>query len=235
MRRFIIFPFLFLSFVFQGKPSADIVYSFVNYEKHFAGTKGAFVIHDVLKDLTVRNDEKQAEARYSPCSTFDIVVALAGVQSGAVKDQTALSTAMKKNDDSYFQGIAASVGAEKMQSFVNRVGYGNKDLSGGTPLISPNEQITFLTKLYTNQLSVDPNTLQVVRSVLVKNNNPSKIFSGRSGACRTGDTNVAWFVGHLKTRQGEYVFATSMEGGLEVRADRAEAVTRSILEEMKLL
>lgn len=235
MRRFIVLAFLVYTLGFPEKPSADIVHSFVNYNKHFAGTKGTFVILDILKNLTVRNDEKQAAVRYSPCSTFDIVVALAGVQSGAVKDQSTLSTAMKKNDTSYFQTIAAVVGAEKMQSFVDSVGYGNKELSGGSTLISPDEQVTFLTKLYTNQLTVDPSTLQVVRSALVKNSNPSKTFSGRSGACRTADTNVAWFVGHLKTRQGEYVFATSMEGGVEVRADRAEAVTRSILEEMQLL
>lgn len=243
MSRFIVFAFLILAFVFQGRPSADIVYSYVNYDKYFAGTKGAFVIHDIPKNLTVRNNEQQSAIRYSPCSTFDIFNALAAIQSGVLKDQNSLAPAMKQTGGSYFQEVAASVGDQKMGSYLNSAGYGNKDLSGGirnfwmnsSLQISPNEQVVFLSKLYTNQLNFEPNALQAVRSILVKKSNFIRTFSGRSGACRSGSTNVAWFVGHLKSKQGEYVFATSMEGGSELRADRAEAVTRSILEEMKLL
>lgn len=243
MRRFIVFAFLILAFGFQGRPSADIVYSYVNYDKYFAGVRGAFVIHDIQKNLTVRNNEEQSAKRYSPCSTFDIFSALAGLQSGIWKDQNSLAAVMKRTADPYFQEVAANIGDEKMQSFLNSAGYGNKDLSGGirnfwmnsSLQISPNEQVIFLSKLYTNQLNFEPNALQAVRSILVKKSNFIRTFSGRSGACRSGDANVAWFLGYLKTKQGEYVFATSMESSLEVRAERAEAVTRSILEEMKLL
>jgi beta-lactamase class D len=77
--------------------------------------------------------------------------------------------------------------------------------------------------------------VEAVRGALVRSSRSGKIFSGHGGVCRSGDKNLAWFVGHLKTRDGEYVFATNMESGPEIKAERAEAVTRSILEEMNLL
>jgi beta-lactamase class D len=253
---------LVILLLFQSRSPADTVFSFINFKKFFVGLTGAFVLQDVQKDLTVRNDEAEAAKRFSPCSTFDILLALSGLQSGILKDQhttlslrgtessgsasarqETLESALQASGATFFDELARRIGPQKLEEFVRKTSYGNAKVQqtgaefwrDGPLLISADEQVKFLTRLYRDQLPFDATATEIVKNLIVKSGKGGKIFSGRSGDCNSENVHVAWFVGHLKTTKGEYVFATILEGGSDLIGQKAEAITRSILQEMKLL
>jgi beta-lactamase class D len=241
----------------QLRSPADTVFSYINFQKFFKGLTGGFVLQDLQKDLTVRYNEAEAGKRFSPCSTFDILLALSALQTGILKDQqTPLSSESPSasreslelalqhgSGPSFFDELARRLGPQKLAEFVRRSSYGNAKVDQGSGefwrngplLISADEQVKFLTRLYRDQLPFQPRVSAIVKNLIVKSDKAGKIFSGRSSDCNSENVHVAWFVGHLKSKQGEYVFATTLEGGSDLNGEKAEGITRSILQEMKLL
>lgn len=244
MSKLRILGILGILLLFQLRLPADTVFSYINFKKFFLGLTGAFVLQDLQKDLTVRYNEAEAAKPFSPCSTFDILLALSGFQSGILKDQEkTLESALHGTESTFFDELAGKIGAEKLEEFVRKSSYGNAKVEpagsefwrNGSLLISADEQVKFLTRLYRNQLPFDATGTEIVKNLMVKSNKAGKIFSGQSSDCNSGNVHVAWFVGHLKTMKGEYVFATILEGGSDLKGGKAETITREILQEMKLL
>lgn len=144
-----------------------------------------FIVKDAEKYLI--QEGNSCDTRYSPASTFKIPLALMGYESKILKDEnhpiwkskepitylqdywsgekTPLSW-MKYSIVWYSQILTTKLGMKNFQIYVDKLDYGNKDLSG-TPgkndgltgawlsnslLISPVEQINFIEKLAKNQL-----------------------------------------------------------------------------------
>jgi len=71
----------------------------------------------------------------------------------------------------YYREIALRAGAERMQEFVRRFEYGNRNASGrvdnfwldGTLAISADEQVEFLRRLYAGQLPVSRRSTDIVK------------------------------------------------------------------------
>ena len=71
-----------------------------------------------------------------------------------------LASATRESVVWYFQELAARIGPERMQEYIDKIGYGNKDISGGLTTfwlgsslqISALEQVDLLNKLYSGQL-----------------------------------------------------------------------------------
>lgn len=130
---------------------------------------------------------KNCNIRYSPASTFKIALAAIGYDSGILKDanrpilkpqkpvtflsdywsgEKTPSDWMKYSVVWYSQSITEKLGMDKFQNYVDKLNYGNKDLSGNiglndgltqswlssSLLISPSEQISFIEKLAKNEL-----------------------------------------------------------------------------------
>jgi bla regulator protein blaR1 len=208
-----------------------------------AGYDACFVLYDAREDRTLRVNEAECRRPLSPCSTFKIFNSLAGLQSGVLKDETTrfawdhtpqpipawekdhtLATAVRDSVVWYFQRVAAGVGEKPMQGYLDAVGYGNRDLSGGLTRfwlgsslkISPDEQVAFLRRLYRNHLPFDRRNVEIVQRVLVQEEKDGVVFSGKTGSCDAGgDQRVGWFVGRQASPTREYVFATRI-----VAADR---------------
>ncbi len=80
----------------------------------------------------------------------------------------------------YSQNLTKKLGTKKFQSYVNKFDYGNRDLSGNiglndglsqswlssSLLISPNEQLSFITKLAKNQLPVTQLAQEKTKNIL---------------------------------------------------------------------
>lgn len=131
-----------------------------------------------------------------------------------------------------------------MQRFLDRFEYGNKDIAAGIDKfwlsssleISANEQITFLSKLYLDELPVDPRAMAVVRRILVLESTPKSVLSGKTGSGIFEDgTRIGWFVGHIEIGGTAYVFATNLHRGKgDLTGARARAISKSILRELGL-
>lgn len=231
---------------------------------HFRGfDDGCFVMMDLKTGTITRYNARRCAQPIAPCSTFKIFNSLVGLQTGVLRDENTtfkwdstpqrlkeweqdltLAAAVKYSAVWYFQKVAAQVGPVRMQHYLDTVGYGNRDISGGitrfwlnTSLrISADDQVGFLARLYANRLPFDNRVMEVVRKVLVLRSEKGMVFSGKTGSAESTDSTFGWFVGHLTARNGhEYVFATNIQAKEGAFGPVARGVTEDILEELGLM
>jgi beta-lactamase class D len=141
-----------------------------------------------LADGRVLHRSGPCATRFSPCSTFKIPLALMGYDAGILKDahhpawpyRPAVDHAGREEEKHatdptrweavsvvwYSQEITRRLGAMKFKAYVDRFGYGNRDLRGnpgkhdgltqawlGSSLtISPDEQVGFLRRMLGHRL-----------------------------------------------------------------------------------
>ena len=268
------FCLLFIGSVAHTAESAENPSSIV--ERLFAeageeGYEGCFLVTDLEGNIAYRSGEACAE-RFPPCSTFKIPNSLISLETGVIgptdvlkwdgKDQPYkvwekdhhLQSAISSSVVWFYQELARRVGEERMQNFVDRFEYGNRDLSGGidrfwlgsTLEISADEQIRFLSRLYRDQLPISQDHVRTVRKILfykgnekatsgedARGNDTSWALSAKTGSCRLAETTLGWWVGHVKQGDVERLFVTRITGsGAEGR--EARELTRSLLADADL-
>ncbi len=204
------------------------------------------------KDL-IREGAPGCEAEaLSPCSTYKVPHALIGLDAGVLSGPGAtyawdgsdqyfdswerdhdLGSALEHSVVWYFQRLAADLGEERTQAYLDRLDYGNRDLSGGLTTywldssltVSVDQQLAFLEQLYRDALPVSPGAMATVRELIVYEQGPGWAVSGKTGTCRPDDApGHGWYVGHLRSAERELVFASWQRGdgdpgGRDVRHD----------------
>jgi beta-lactamase class D len=239
-----------------------------DFSSHFGGLNGAFVLFDNSTNTYVRYNPEQCRKRFSPASTFKIPNSLIGLETGVIPDQHFiiswdsvqrgvpqwnrdhdLQSAIKYSVVWYYQELARRVGPERMKSHLGEMGYGNMDNSGGvdafwlggTLLISADEQIIFLRKLYENRLPFSRRPMDIVKEILVLENTEQYILRAKTGMTDfPGGMFIGWFVGYLERNGNVYFFAMNIvtdspDRDFErIKAGRKE-ITKSILHELGLM
>jgi beta-lactamase class D len=222
-----------------------------------------------------RSPSAVCDLRVTPASTFKIPHALAALDSGVAertdhriefaggespfpswqRDHT-LASAMRHSVVWYFQRIAERLGMERERRYLERFEYGNADPSsglttfwlGGSLLISPEEQLRFLRRLYLGELPASPEAMEGVRRILVQPPNvvtsalgetplsspwpEGAVVSAKTGRARDhGGSEVRWLVGHVRRGEREWVFVSCVVGGVDLPANAAiELAGRSLHE-----
>ncbi|MBX9697520.1 MAG: class D beta-lactamase, partial [Alphaproteobacteria bacterium] len=158
-----------------------------------------------------------ADTLRSPCSTFKIVIALMGYDAGIIEDEDHPKLPYKntypKYVDSwkqphtprlwfinsclwYSQFITHRLGLKKMKAYLNRLNYGNQDLSGtkgknnaltsswisSSLEISPRAQLNFIEHLFNETLPFSPLSQKRTKAILV----PEKLPNGWTLHFKTG-------------------------------------------------
>ena len=225
------------------------------------GLDASMVLYDMSRDQYWRYNRERCGLRLPPCSTFKIFNALVGLETGVLADQGTrftwdgrvhwnkgwnrdhdLASAVKHSVVWYFQEVAKGVGKVTMQGYLDRVGYGNRDLSAGIDrfwlgsslTISADEQVTFLASLYRNELPFSVHAMEATRAVLVYQERPAAVLSGKTGSNFRDDSYVlGWYVGHLISPRGEFVFALNLEGP-GAKGPTARKIILRLLEQLGL-
>jgi beta-lactamase class D len=255
---------LFANLIALGQPT-EIVQDF---NARFGQLSGAFVLLDVSGNRFIRHNPRQCSQRFSPASTFKIPNSLIGLETGVITDKNfvipwdgvrrgnpewnrdhTLESAVRFSVVPYFQELARRVGPERMKRWIDSLGYGNRDISGGidrfwlgsTLAISANEQIDLLRRLQSGNLPFGQRNIDIVREILILARGSDYVLRGKTGfADSPGNKAVGWFVGYLEREGKVYLFATN------ITTDNAERdgakifelrkpVTRSILQDLGLL
>ena len=155
-----------------------------------------------------------------------------------------LKTAIRDSVVWYYQELARRVGKEKMQQYVDAVGYGNKDISGkidsfwldGGLRISANEQVEFLKRLYANQLPFSQRSMKIVKEIIVLEKAKDYQLSGKTGSVQRAGTKEGWFVGYVEEKGDVYFFATNIENQkLDASGVKAQEISQNILQSLGLL
>ncbi len=244
-------------------PTVEIYPEWEHYYSE-AGLTGTFVLYDLKNNRYLRYNPDRCSQRFLPASTFKIMNALVGLETGVIpdadyvipwdgtaspieswnKDHT-LRSAMKESVVWYYQELARQVGHDRMQTALNAVGYGNGDISGqqdtfwleGGLRISPDEQIAFLKRLYQNDLPFSQRTMDIVKEILIIEQTDNYTLRAKTGWVTRVPPQIGWYVGYLETADNVYFFANNYESatpGPDFGAAR-ESITRSILKELQLL
>ncbi len=215
-----------------------------------------FLLHEVGVGEVRREPSEVCGMRVSPQSTFKIPHALAALDAGVIgldsqfaydgssqpfeawrRDHT-LQSAMRFSVVWWFQRVAEKLGATREREYLRRLDYGNADPSsglttfwlGGSLVISPDEQLQFLLRLFANKLPVSQNAMSTVRAVLVQPHGMVVNASGEhtfgatwprdttlsaktgSGRDRSGQ-QVRWLAGHVSRGRRAWVFVSCVIGG----------------------
>lgn len=207
------------------------------FKKH--NTEGCFgLFNNGNGQFTIYNLPRYRDSSFLPASTFKIVNALVGLQTGAIANDSMIikwdGTARRAEWDKdlsmyqafrvssvpYFQEVARRVGKEKMQLWLDSIHYGNKKIAGpvdsfwlnNSLKITPDEQLGLVKRLYFNQLPFFKNYQMMVKNAMLFEDKPAYKLSYKTGLGRKPDgTLIAWVVGWIEENSRPYLFVLNME------------------------
>ena len=223
--------------------------------------EGAIVIADERQAehaLLVFGQERAAK-RYSPASTFKLPHTLFALDAGAVRDEFQvfrwdgvkrsfaghnqdqdLRSAMRNSAVWVYELFAKEIGEDNARRYLKQIDYGNADPStikgnywiDGNLEISAHEQISFLRKLYRNQLPFQVEHQRLVKYLMITEAGRNWILRAKTG----WEGRFGWWIGWVEWPTGPVFFALNID--TPNRTDdlfKREAIARAILRSIDAL
>lgn len=262
MRTNQFYAFYTLLAVFALASCQSIPVSNATINEAFAGREGAFVLMDCASGAT-REYRPDASARpLPPCSTFKICNTLVGLECEVIsspnemfyrwdgvarsipdwnRDLT-LKEAFQVSCVPGYQELARKIGKDRMQTWIETIGYGNRDTSAGldvfwlpapgrrTILITPREQAGLIRELVSGKLPFSPRSRGVLKEIMRAKETERGVLYGKtgSGTDATGTYVLGWYVGYVENGGKTYAFACAIQGDKMTGRD-ARAIIETIL------
>jgi beta-lactamase class D len=209
--------------------------------KKYGIDSASFELREHSKDRVMYYNKAAGNTRYSPASTFKIMACLIALETSVAPDETYIvkyngkpsgkpdwdkdmdmRQAFISSSEPYFKDLMSKVGIAEIQKYIDTVRYGNKKIgtdattfwTDGTLLITPDEQVGFMNKLYFDELPFSKRTMRIVRSIMLQETGKKYRAYYKSG---TGFTNNrtgmhSWLVGFVEDSSNHpYFFANHFE------------------------
>ncbi len=228
------------------------------------GVDGSIVIYDKNHDRFYEHNPSRNTTAFLPASTFKIFNALVSLETGVIPDDVAVLTwdgikrdipawnrdtnlrqAFKDSTVWFYQVLARKIGHQRMQQFIDRVGYGNRQIGTeekidrfwleGPLQITPKQEIEFLRQLEGNDLPFSERTLELVKDIMIVERTPTYTLRGKTGWANSVQPNIGWFVGYLQQNNHVYFFATNLTMSDSNDAPKRLEITRRSLKALGLL
>lgn len=251
--------FLFFAFFLLIISSCTLNNTKVNngLKKYFdsAHVDGSFsFLNNQIGDIVVYNMKLDTE-RLSAGTSFKILNTLIGVQTGKIvnentvmKDSSVdtsvtLKEAFNNSNTAFFQSLARKIGADTMKSWIDKISYGNKNITGPVDSfwmnnhlkISPDEQLGLMSRIYFEQLPFQKYAQQMVESLMLQEDNTLYKLSYTTGTGIDEKNNFfAWTLGWVEENRHIYFFVTyikSPEKNQDLKTTGIH-ISKSILKEM---
>lgn len=246
---------------YQWKSSSENI-SYIDLSAYFREYEGSFVLYDLKNNVWSIHDMEHAALRTAPESTYKIYNALFGLEEGVITpedsliawngeiypfeawntDQT-LQSAMNASVNWYFQSIDKQVGAKNLYNYIQKIGYGNENMSGDMSTywmesslkISPIEQVELLTKLHNNNFGFSSENIDAVKDAICLSSSDAGTLYGKTGTGRIDGQDVnGWFIGFVETEDNTYFFAANIRADNDATGSNATKITMSILSDMAI-
>lgn len=223
----------------------DIVKKEVDLSKFFEGIHGGAVFYNPREDKYLLYNSSLCEQETSPYSSFKIISTLIGLKYGVIESELSkmhytgalypleewnqdmtLQEAFQSSCVWYFRQIAEAVGADRMQTELDQLAYGNGDISewngsgmnpmqelngfwlGSTLKISPLRQVQVLASIVGGKSNFEDAHINTLKKIMfVADSGEQKIY-GKTGSGLDGQ---AWFVGFLEKNNDIEYFAIYLE------------------------
>lgn len=202
---------------------------------------GSIALYDSQDGILSCSDVARCQNAAIPASTFKIPNSMIALETGVVEGPDTMLPWDRKqyqvenwNQDLKFrdafrtscvpcyQAIARKVGEAGEREWVEKLGYGNRNIKGGVDgfwlwgelRISPVEQIDFLRRFDGNQLPISERTADIVRDMMALDVTETYVLRGKTGsALPPAEAMLAlWFVGWLELGERRVFFATLLDG-----------------------
>lgn len=203
------------------------------------------------------------KTRFIPASTFKIPHALFALDAGVVRDEFQvfpwdgvkrqfeswnrdqdLRSSMRASTVWVYQSFARQLGETREQEYLERIAYGNTDVSGGVDRfwldgglrISAPEQIVFLQRLHRNTLPFAVEHQRLVKDVMIVEAGRDWILRAKSGWAVDVEPQIGWYVGFVEWPDGPVFFALNIDmPGRAKDVAKREAIVRAVLRSIQAL
>ncbi|MFL5774058.1 MAG: penicillin-binding transpeptidase domain-containing protein [Flavisolibacter sp.] len=210
--------------------------------KYFHDNKaeGCFaLLNNGTGEFTVYNLERYRDSSFLPASTFKIVNALIGLQTGIIANDSmiikwdgvvrehpewnrdlSMYQAFRVSAVPYFQEVARRIGKDTMQFWLDSISYGTKKIIGpidsfwlnNTLKIKPDEEMGLVMKLYFNQLPFFRINQEIVKKDMLFEYRPEYKLSYKTGWWQKENGNqLGWVVGFIEENRHPYFFVLNLE------------------------
>lgn len=219
-----------------------------DWSEYFNGLNGAAVIYDAFnKRYTIYNRDLALNRR-SPCSTFKIVSSLIALEKGIIVPEESVRTwsgevfwnedwnrdidfseAFRTSCVWYYRQVADDIGKNMMQKELDRLQYGNCDISDwegrlntnnnnraltgfwieASLLISPKEQVEVMERIFGVNSDYSEKTQNELKQVMLVSEQERADISiyGKTGMGKAEGIVVdAWFTGFAESTEGNIYF-----------------------------
>ncbi|MES3008963.1 MAG: penicillin-binding transpeptidase domain-containing protein [Pseudomonadota bacterium] len=239
--RFFVLSLLFISHSVYSQSSTTTVKELPELRAivDATGFEGSVLIFDLQKGTYLAGHAERVDQAWLPASTFKIFSALAALETGVIADKNTvipwdgvqrsrpeinrdldLQSAFRLSAVPHFQQLVKSVGPERMQGFIDAVGYGNRDISGGIDTfwltgglrLSPRQQVDFLVRLYRNELPFSERSMTAVKEMMVNEEGDGYVLRAKTGwATLSNQDNTGWWAGWVEKDDHVYFFASLLQ------------------------
>ena len=225
---------------------------------------GSIVIYDKNNKRFYEHNPSRNATAFFPASTFKILNALVSLETGVIRDDisvltwdgitreipawnrdTNLRQAFKDSTVWFYQVLARKNGHERMQKFVEQVGYGNRQIGApdridhfwldGPLQITPKQEIEFLQRLERNDLPFSQRTIELVKDIMIIEKTPDYALRAKTGWITSVNPKIGWIVGYLEQKNNAYFFATNIVMPNVKDAAKRLEITRQSFKSLGLL
>lgn len=252
---------------------------YADWSEYFNGLNGAAVVYDVSNmSYTIYNDDL-ALTRRSPCSTFKIISSLIALESGMIKPEDSTrdwSGEIFWNEDWnrdidfreafrtscvwYYRQVIDDIGKNVMQRELDKLQYGNCDISDwegrlntnnknraltgfwieSSLMISPKEQTEVMERIFGDNSDYSEKTQEELRQVmLVPEQEQADItLYGKTGMGKMdGIVADAWFTGLAERAEGNLYFCVYLgrTDGMDVSSSLAREIAIRIVSDWEAM
>ncbi|MCI8408025.1 MAG: class D beta-lactamase [Lachnospiraceae bacterium] len=220
----------------------------VDWSDYFEKINGAAVIYNPTENCYQVYNQELALTRRSPCSTFKIISSLIALENGIIEPNNSVrrwsgevfwnedwnkdidfSDAFHTSCVWYFREVINEIGKDMMQDELNKLQYGNCDISdwGGqlntnnnnpvltgfwiesSLLISPKEQAEVIESIFGDNTNYSEETRKQLKQVMLlpESNDSNILIYGKTGMGKSyGIVVDSWFTGLADTPKKRIYF-----------------------------
>ncbi len=243
------------------------------WSEYFNGLNGTAVIYDASnRRYKIYNDELAVDRR-SPCSTFKIISSLTALEYGILEPEDSVriwsgevfwnedwnrdidfSEAFRTSCVWYYRQLIDDIGKDRMQEELEKLQYGNCDISDwegrlntnnnnraltgfwieSSLLISPKEQVEVMECIFGENSEYSEETQNELKQVMLVTEQERTDISvyGKTGMGKVNGIVVdAWFTGFAETTEGNLYFCVRLgrTDGMEVSSPLAKEIAIQIV------
>jgi len=227
------------------------------------GVEGDILIYPYQGDY-LTNDSARCRQGFIPASTYKILHTLIILETGAVADTNevlpwdgrqrsieawnrdhSLRSAFQSSCVPCYQRLAHRVGVDRMRHYVTAADYGDMRIDTnsldhfwlrGESRITLFEQVSFLQRLYQEQLPFEPRHLAFVKDIMIADRREGRILRGKTGWAFDEQKNIGWYVGWVERNGRPTFFALNITApiGQPGFGPKRMEIARKVLEKMEV-